>query len=140
MAKRRTVCMCVCPLRPELLCPGRATESSSGPEGGRGGVGWGPSKEEQTISKLLHVIIKHGLLQGCLVIGVDGVRVGVGIVVSRPRPREGAGGLGVEEGRLVVQGRSASFHHITASPALRGRRRNSTIAGHLRHGTRSVPF
>lgn len=90
--------------------------------------GWGIIKERQTISKLLHVVVKHGLLQGCLVIGVDGVRVGVQVVVACPRPWEGARRLGVEQGRLVVQSCSASFHHITAE----GRGRNSTIPGYLR--------
>lgn len=102
--------------------------------------GWGQLKKgRQTISKLLHVVVKHGLLQGCLVIGVDGVGVGVQAVVSHPWPWEGARGLSVEEGGLVVQSCPASLHHITASPALGGRGGDATIPGHLEHRTLPAP-
>lgn len=75
--------------------------------------------KRQTISELLHVIVKHGLLQGGLVIGVDGVRVGIGVVLPCARPWEGSWRLGVEEGGLVVQSCPASLP-FTASPALGG--------------------
>lgn len=97
------------------------------------------SRARLTISQLLHVVVKHGLLQGGLVIGADGVRVGVGAVVPRPRPREGARGLRVEEGGLVVQSRPASFHHLAAAPALGRRGGDATITGHLGQSTLSVP-
>lgn len=89
---------------------------------------------------MLHVVVEHGLLQGCLVIGADGVRVGVGAVVPRPWPWEGARGLGVEEGSLVVQSCPASFHHLAATPALGGRGGDATVTGHLGHSTLSVPL
>lgn len=105
-----------------------------------GGGGWEWHQERQTVSQLLHVIVEHGLLQGRLVVGADGVRVGVGAVVPRPWPREGTRGLGVEEGGLVVQSRPASFHCVAAAPALSGGGGDATIAGHLGHSTLLVPF
>lgn len=89
---------------------------------------------------MLHVVVEHGLLQGCLVIGADGVRIGVGAVVPRPWPWEGARGLGVEEGSLVVQSRPASFHHLAATPALGGKGGGATVTGHLGHSTPSAPL
>lgn len=131
---RSNIAIYAWPVHPKVVWQeGKPTEGTSG-------MGDNQAKKRQTISKLFHVIVKYGLLQGCLVIGVDGVRVGIWSVVSHPRPWEGTWRLGVEEGGLVVQSCPASFHHITPSPTLSGRRGNPTISGHLENITLSVSF
>ena len=125
------------PLDEAVSCWGTAT-----------GTGWGTGQEPhrssdlgevqnqtQTISQLLHVVVEHGLLQCRLVVGADGIAVGVGAVVPSPRTWEGSWGLRVEQGSLVVQSCPTSCHHVAATPALSGRGGDTAVSGHLEHST-----
>lgn len=67
---------------------------------------------ELTVAELLHVVVKHGLLQGSLIVSADGVAVSVRGELAPAWPGEGARRRCVKQRGLVVQGGATTFHHV----------------------------